>query len=147
MPYALAIQQRTAKATVPPRKYARDTRILPMPKSQQNPRDERDSKVLTRPKQANKTRRPRLYRILLHNDDFTPREFVVLVLRQVFAKAESESTGLMLHVHNTGVGVVGLYPFSVAETKIAEVTVLAQESDFPLLFTMEPDLRRADPSS
>ena len=109
--------------------------------TQRDPHQDQDGKVLTRTKTKQRVKRPRMYRVLLHNDDFTPREFVVLVLRHVFAKAEAESTALMLHVHNNDVGVVGLYPFSVPETKIAEVTALSEESNFPLLFTMEP----ADP--
>ncbi len=106
--------------------------------TQRDPHEDQDGKVLTRSKPKQRIKRPRMYRVLLHNDDFTPREFVVLVLKHVFAKGEAESTALMLHVHNNDVGVVGLYPFSVAETKIAEVTALSEESNFPLLFTMEP---------
>lgn len=100
---------------------------------------DQDGKVLTKTRTRQVLKRPRLYKVLLHNDDFTPREFVVEVLRHVFAKGEAESTALMLHVHNNGIGVVGLYPFSVAETKIAEVTAISEEANFPLLFTMEPD--------
>lgn len=107
--------------------------------SQRNQHQDPEGKVLTRTRSQPKVKRPRLYRVLLHNDDFTPREFVVLVLRHVFGKGEAESTALMLHVHNNSVGVVDLYPFSVAETKIAEVTALSEEANFPLLFTMEPD--------
>ena len=98
-----------------------------------------DSKVLTKTKTRTRLARPRLYKVLLHNDDFTPREFVVVVLRHVFHMTESDASRLMLYVHKNGVGVVGLYPFSVAETKVAEVGSLAQQADVPLLCTIEPD--------
>jgi len=98
-----------------------------------------EGKVLTRTKTKKKLSRPRLYKVLLHNDDFTPREFVVVVLQHVFHMTESNASRLMLYVHTNGVGVVGLYPFSVAETKVAEVGSLAQQAEVPLLCTMEPD--------
>ena len=98
-----------------------------------------DGKVLTKTKTRTRLARPRLYKVLLHNDDFTPREFVVLVLQHVFHLTESDASRLMLYVHKNGVGVVGLYPFSVAETKVAEVGSLAQQAEVPLLCTLEPD--------
>lgn len=98
-----------------------------------------DSKVLTKTKTRKRLARPRLYKVLLHNDDFTPREFVVLVLQHVFHLTESDASRLMLYVHKNGVGVVGLYPFSIAETKCAEVGSLAQQAEVPLLCTIEPD--------
>lgn len=98
-----------------------------------------EGKVLTKTSSKARLARPRLYKVLLHNDDFTPREFVVVVLRHVFHRTESDATRLMLHVHNHGVGVAGLYPFSVAETKVAEVGSLARQAEVPLLCTMEPD--------
>lgn len=101
-------------------------------------------KVLTKTRSKTRLARPRLYKVLLHNDDFTPREFVVVVLRHVFHRTESDATRLMLHVHNHGVGVAGLYPFSVAETKVAEVVSLAQQAEVPLLCTMEPEDDKGD---
>ncbi len=98
-----------------------------------------ESKVLTRTKAKTRLARPRLYKVLLHNDDFTPRDFVVVVLRHVFHMTESDASRLMLHVHRNGVGVVGLYPFSVAETKVAEVLGLARQAEVPLLCSIEPD--------
>lgn len=80
-----------------------------------------------------------MYRVLLHNDDFTPREFVVLILEHVFHLGEAQATKLMLYVHNHGVGIVGIYPFSVAETKVAEVSAAAEKANFPLLVTLEPE--------
>lgn len=103
-----------------------------------------DSKVLTKTKARTRLARPRLYKVLLHNDDFTPREFVVVVLQHVFHFTESDASRLMLYVHKNGVGVVGLYPFSVAETKVAEVGSLAQQAEVPLLCTIEPDTGDGD---
>jgi ATP-dependent Clp protease adaptor protein ClpS len=84
------------------------------------------------------TKRPRLYRVLLHNDDFTPREFVVMVLEQVFHKSESDAVAIMMHAHTRGHAVAGVFTREIAETKVDEVMKLAQEAQFPLLCTMEP---------
>jgi ATP-dependent Clp protease adaptor protein ClpS len=83
------------------------------------------------------TRKPSMYRVLLLNDDYTPMEFVVLVLEHFFNKSREEATRIMLHVHNYGVGVCGVYPFEVAETKVAQVLDLARRSEHPLQCTME----------
>ena len=80
---------------------------------------------------------PRLYRVLLHNDDYTTREFVVQVLVAVFNKSLDEATRLMWHVHRNGVGTCGLYPLEVAETKITLATAAAREHGFPLKLTLE----------
>lgn len=101
-------------------------------------RQDEQGKVLTRTETRAKLSRPRLYRILLHNDDFTPRDFVVLVLQHVFHMGEADATHLMLYVHKNGVGVVGLFPYSVAETKVAEVQAVSEKAKVPLLCTMEP---------
>jgi ATP-dependent Clp protease adaptor protein ClpS len=101
-------------------------------------RNDEQGKVLTRTETRTKLSRPRLYRVLLHNDDYTPRDFVVLVLVHVFHMGEADATHLMLHVHNHGVGVIGLYPYSVAETKVAEALAISEKAKFPLLCTMEP---------
>jgi ATP-dependent Clp protease adaptor protein ClpS len=84
-----------------------------------------------------KVKEPSLYRVLLHNDDYTSMEFVVLVLIHVFNKSIEESTRIMLNVHNTGIGVCGVYPHEVAETKVETVHTLARENGFPLKCTME----------
>ena len=101
--------------------------------------DEGEGKVLTRPKTQKRLARPRLYKVLLHNDDFTPRDFVVMLLQGIYQKSESDATQIMLHVHNNGVGVIGIYPFSVAETRVAETLAAAEQSNYPLMCTLEPD--------
>lgn len=95
--------------------------------------------LLPRTKTKEKLARPPSYRVLLHNDDFTPRWFVVDLLMEVFRHPEVEATRRMLHAHHTGLVVAGVYPHDVAETKVASVTARAEEAGFPLLCTMEPD--------
>jgi len=80
---------------------------------------------------------PPMYRVLLHNDDYTTMDFVVLVLEKVFHKSPAEATRIMLNVHQKGIGVCGIYPRDVAETKVATVQTLAENNNFPLLCTME----------
>jgi ATP-dependent Clp protease adaptor protein ClpS len=86
-----------------------------------------------------KTRRPRKWKVLLHNDDFTTMDFVVHILMTHFHKSPPEATHVMLQVHHKGVGVAGIYPSKdVAETKVAEVMAEARENGMPLLLTIEP---------
>jgi ATP-dependent Clp protease adaptor protein ClpS len=85
-----------------------------------------------------KTKTPRLYRVLLHNDDYTTMEFVVMVLVAVFHHSETEAMRIMLHVHKRGVGVAGVFSREVAETRVEQVTRLARDHEFPLRCTMEP---------
>lgn len=84
-----------------------------------------------------KLKLPSMYRILLHNDDYTTMEFVVQVLQSVFHKTPADATQIMLHIHRTGIGVAGVYTYEVAETKVAVVEALAREHEFPLKCTME----------
>lgn len=98
-----------------------------------------DSEVLTESRTEKKLKKPPLYRVLLHNDNYTTRDFVVAVLKEVFHKSEPEAVQIMLHVHNNGVGVAGVYTFEVAETKIKTVEKLARENEFPLRLSMEPE--------
>ena len=91
----------------------------------------------TRDKQ--RTARPRMYRVLLHNDDYTPMEFVVRLLQTLFHRNENESTAIMLHVHNEGVGVAGVYTREIAETKVAQVHMVARQNECPLMASMEPE--------
>jgi ATP-dependent Clp protease adaptor protein ClpS len=94
-----------------------------------------EPKTKTKPK----LERPKLYKVLLHNDDYTPMEFVVLVLVNVFHKSESDASSIMLHAHTHGYAVAGVYTFEMAETKVAETLKLAEKAQFPLLSTMEPE--------
>lgn len=82
---------------------------------------------------------PRRFRVLLHNDDFTTMEFVVDVLVRHFRRTATEATHIMLEVHLRGVGLAGVYPRDVAETKVSAVMDEAREQGFPLLLTMEPE--------
>ncbi len=86
-----------------------------------------------------RTERPRRFRVLLHNDDYTTMEFVVEVLLRYFDKSPEEATRLMLQVHQQGVAVAGVYPREIAETKVAEVTDEARQHEMPLLVTAEPE--------
>ncbi len=88
---------------------------------------------------AKKVAKPPLYKVLLHNDDYTTMEFVVEVLRTVFHHDAERATRIMLHVHERGVGVAGTYPMEVAETKAEKVMAMARAAEFPLLCTVEPE--------
>ena len=90
-------------------------------------------------KHERKTRRPPLYKVLFHNDDYTTQEFVESVLVTVFKHDPETAHRIMLHVHMRGVGVAGIYPHEIAETKAARTMDLAREADYPLLVTVEPE--------
>ncbi|HJQ40888.1 MAG TPA: ATP-dependent Clp protease adaptor ClpS [Thermoanaerobaculia bacterium] len=86
---------------------------------------------------AEKVEEPPLFKVLLHNDDYTTMEFVVWVLESVFNMPEEQAIQVMLNVHLRGVGVAGIYTYEVAETKVERTTAMAREQEFPLLVTME----------
>lgn len=86
-----------------------------------------------------KVQRPRFYKVLLLNDDFTPMEFVVVLIERIFHKNREEATQIMLHVHQKGVGVCGIFTREVAETKVRQVLGFAKERQHPLQCTMEPE--------
>jgi ATP-dependent Clp protease adaptor protein ClpS len=95
--------------------------------------------LVPKTKAERKTKRPTLYKVLLHNDDYTTQEFVTWVLMTVFKHDSESAHRIMLHVHMHGVGVAGIYPWEIAETKAEKVTSLAREAEFPLLCTVEPE--------
>lgn len=99
--------------------------------------NDREGGVVT--KSRTQTKKPSLYRVLLLNDDYTPMEFVVYVIERFFNKSREEATRIMLHVHQTGVGVCGVYTYEVAETKVAQVIDTARRHQHPLQCTMEKD--------
>src|SRR5687767_1092307 len=87
---------------------------------------------------AEKVEEPPLFRVLLHNDDYTTMEFVVWVLESVFNMSEEQAVQVMLNVHLRGTGTAGTYTYEIAEMKVEKTTALAREHEFPLLVTMEP---------
>ncbi len=108
--------------------------------AEERTRDPADVTVLApRTKTERKLRKPPLFRVLFHNDDFTTMEFVVAVLQSVFGHDEATATRIMLHVHQRGVGVAGVYPFEIAETKADKVMALARAAEYPLRVTVEPE--------
>lgn len=98
-----------------------------------------DNKTNLRTKVKPKVERPRLHKVILVNDDFTPREFVVTVLKAVFGMNREESYRVMLTAHTKGTCVVAVYTRDVAETKATEATDAGKSAGFPLLFTTEPE--------
>ncbi len=86
-----------------------------------------------------KLERPKLFKVILHNDDFTTMEFVVFVLQYVFKRDESESITIMLKVHNEGLGIAGIYPYEIASMKAQKAMNLAKAREFPLLCTVEEE--------
>lgn len=104
-----------------------------------NNEHEHDTGVLTETTQEKRLKKPPLYKVLLHNDNYTTREFVIAVLREVFHKSEADAVQIMLHVHYNGIGVAGVYTHDVARTKVSLVEKLAREHEYPLRLSMEPE--------
>ncbi|MEP6923015.1 MAG: ATP-dependent Clp protease adaptor ClpS [Pyrinomonadaceae bacterium] len=101
------------------------------------PDHENDFDVLT--ESETQLKKPPLYKVLLHNDDFTTMEFVVYVLQTVFHKSDSDAFVIMLKVHQAGIGVAGIYTYEVAEMKAEKCMNLARANDYPLLCTIEEE--------
>ena len=97
--------------------------------------------LLTDSRSEQQLERPRMWRVLLHNDDYTTQEFVVWVLESIFHKPRGEAFAVMMAVHRSGMGVAGVYTHDVAETKLKATRQLAEEHEFPLLVTMEPEAK------
>lgn len=103
-------------------------------------RDEDGSvKVVEKTKTVERLKRPKRYKVLLHNDDYTTMEFVVWVLQAVFNHDEATALEVMLHVHRNGVGVAGVYSREIAETRVAQVDALAKQHEFPLRTSIEEE--------
>jgi ATP-dependent Clp protease adaptor protein ClpS len=98
---------------------------------------EQDGEVLT--ESETKLEKPKLYKVILHNDDFTTMEFVVFILVQVFLRSEIEAFSIMLKVHNEGVGIAGVYPYEVAQMKAEKAMNLSKAHEYPLLCTVEEE--------
>ncbi|MGF1468201.1 MAG: ATP-dependent Clp protease adaptor ClpS [Sandaracinaceae bacterium] len=100
---------------------------------------EPDGVTITRTRTERRVQKPRMWRVLMHNDDYTTREFVVDVLRTVFHHSETEAVRIMLHVHHNGVGVAGVFTREIAETKVGTVEQMARAREYPLRLSMEPE--------
>lgn len=98
-----------------------------------------DTNTKQRPKASLKTSRPRMHKVLLLNDDYTPREFVVMVLKAVFRTTEDEAYKIMMTAHQKGSCVVAVYTQEIAETKASEANDISQKAGFPLAFSTEPE--------
>ena len=96
-----------------------------------------DAEVMT--ESETKLEKPKLYKVLLHNDDFTTMEFVVFVLQYVFNREEAEAFTIMLKVHNEGLGIAGIYPYEIANMKSEKAMNLAKSREYPLLCTVEEE--------
>lgn len=97
----------------------------------------RESGGEVKEKPKSKVRKPQLFHVILYNDDYTTMEFVVFVLVSVFYRSETDAVQIMLHVHKNGVGVAGVYPREIAETRVKQVESLAQQHEFPLRCSLE----------
>ena len=86
-----------------------------------------------------RVKRPPLYRVIFHNDDYTTRDFVVMVLMRYFHKSHADAARVMLHVHTRGKGIAGVYPYDVACTKVAQTEQASRQQEMPLRLTVEPD--------
>ena len=111
---------------------ARTIRQVPIPRSA-------DARAGSPPETRVRAQRPPRFKVLLHNDDFTPMEFVVSVLEKVFGKSPAAATQIMLQIHRGGLGVAGVYAREVAETKVATVHSLAEDRGFPLRAGLEKE--------
>lgn len=98
-----------------------------------------DIKTIEKTETEEVLKKPSMYRVMLHNDDFTPREFVVHVLEKFFSKNETQAQQIMLQAHKNGLSLVGVYAFGVAETKVYLANHYCQGQNLPLQFSFEKD--------
>jgi ATP-dependent Clp protease adaptor protein ClpS len=120
-----------------PRGDETGTRILMSRKNENGDDGDMRGGIVT--KTEPKTKRPSLYKVLLLNDDYTPMDFVVYILERFFNKPTDEAHRIMMHVHQKGVGVCGVYTYEVAETKVAQVMNFSRQHQHPLQCTMEKE--------
>ena len=119
---------------------ARDPRLLAVRAAQDDDDagvSEGQGQVVIATRTRAKPKKPSLYKVLMLNDDYTPMEFVVMVLKRFFRMDLEQATRVMLHVHQKGVGVCGVFPYEVAETKVNQVMDFARENQHPLQCTLE----------
>ena len=138
MPYSVHPDTETMmrqRTTVAMAGTGSDARVRMM--AAKDPGDEAGTGVATRTR--TRTKKPSLYKVLLLNDDYTPMEFVIVVLERFFNKGRDEATRIMLHVHQKGVGICGVYTFEIAETKVTQVMDFARKHQHPLQCTMEKE--------
>ena len=109
-----------------------------IPRDGERDEDEQDGVITKNPTKV-KPKKPKLFKVLLHNDDYTTMEFVVFILQNCFSKTMDEAQDIMLKVHNEGIGICGVYTFEIAETKTARVLQIAKEGGHPLKCTFEPE--------
>jgi ATP-dependent Clp protease adaptor protein ClpS len=107
------------------------------PAPPKRPKDGRERKESTLV--LERTKKPRRYKCIMHNDNYTPMEFVVHILENIFHRTKAEATRVMLTVHNDGAGIAGVYSREVAETKAANAVKAARSDGYPLLVTTEPE--------
>ncbi|QQS31941.1 MAG: ATP-dependent Clp protease adaptor ClpS [Acidobacteriota bacterium] len=101
--------------------------------------DSEEGGVGVLPEKKTRLEKPKLYKVLLHNDDFTTMDFVVFILQHVFKRSEAEAVTIMLSVHNSGIGVAGVYPYEIASEKSQKTINLARAREYPLLCTVEEE--------
>lgn len=115
----------------------RGARMAGSPSGPKGPGQGDDNGIDLATKTRIKTKKPSLYRVVIMNDDYTPMEFVVFILERIFNKNHEDAYRIMLHVHNHGLGVCGIYTYEVAETKVAQVRDLARRNEHPLRCDLE----------
>ena len=101
------------------------------------PEIEHDGEVLT--ESETKLEKPKLFKVILHNDDFTTMDFVVFILVHVFLRSEAEAFEIMFKVHNEGLGIAGVYPYEIANMKAEKAMNLSRAHEYPLLCTVEEE--------
>ena len=126
-----------------PENGAIDEKTVPLMQSDQN--NDQDggngngSDIGIATKAKPKTKKPSMYKVIMLNDDYTPMEFVVMILQDVFRKTQDEATQIMLNVHKRGVGVCGVYTYEIAETKVVQVMDIARKNQHPLQLQLEKE--------